>query len=97
MQADNLRTDLKTQKQENKNLTSELQLTQATLQTKQKEAKTLGEGLKTVEEEKRNLTSELQSTQATLQTKQEEVTEYSHSGDQFQSRVFLYPDIQAVA
>ena len=94
MQADNLRTDLKTQKRENKNLTSELQLTQATLQTKQNEVKTLGEGLKTVEEEKRNLTSELQSTQATLQTKQEEVETYS--GNQFQSRLFLYSDIQAI-
>ncbi|CAH3169904.1 unnamed protein product [Porites lobata] len=73
MQADNLRADLKTQKQDNKNLTSELQLTQAKLQTKQNEVKTLGEGLKTVEEDNRNLTSALQSTQATLQTKQEEV------------------------
>ena len=73
MQADNLKADLKTKGEENKNLTSELQLTQATLQTKQNEVKTLGEGLKTVEEENRNLTSELQSTQATLQTKQEEV------------------------
>ena len=73
MQANNLKADLKTKGEENKNLTSELQLTQATLQTKQNEVKTLGEGLKTVEEENRNLTSELQSTQATLQTKQEEV------------------------
>ena len=67
MQADNLKADLKTKGEENKNLTSELQLTQATLQTKQNEVQKLGEGLKTVEEENRNLTSELQSTQATLQ------------------------------